>query len=453
MRILFVLPEYAPHHGGGIVTFYEALLPELVRQGHEVDVLVGSAVESGGALYHRDGVRVSFLEKERFERYLPYFAHYKALPVLQRHLAAAWAIYDQAAKGATYDVVEVVDWGLLFVPWVIEGRVPSVVQLHGSTGQIDFRDPSPSTTLQGHVTRLLEAAVLRGADMLHTHSRANQAEWQEVTGRSVAYLPPPLESQSHAAPSVERSRGDHGLVVGRVQYWKGPTVLCEALAQLGKQAPPVTWVGRDTAYGESGASMAAHLRSSYPEVWGEIVEPVGQVEPEEVARLQAEAGFVLVPSLWDVYNLTAVEAMRQGAVVVCSTGAGAVDVVEDGVNGFTFPAGDASALAETLRRVRALSDDERRGLSAAARATIEDVLAPHIIAAQKVEAYHGAAAHERKGNPDAWVTAATRPVQQSAGGTAVPERSLAFLDQQPLRDILAYSLRRVGDKVSAPFGS
>ena len=257
---------------------------------------------------------------------------------------------------------------------MIEGRVPSVVQLHGSTGQIDFRDPSPSTTLQGHVTRLLEAAVLRGADMLHTHSRANQAEWQEVTGRSVEYLPPPLES--YAAPSVERIRGDHGLVVGRVQYWKGPTVLCEALAQLGKQAPRVTWVGRDTAYGESGESMDAHLRSSYPGVWGGIVESVGQVEPEEVARLQAEAGFVLVPSLWDVYNLTAVEAMRQGAVVVCSTGAGAVDLMEDGVNGFTFPAGDASALAATLGRVRALSDDEREGLSTAARATVVDLLAP-----------------------------------------------------------------------------
>lgn len=448
MRILYVLPEYPPHHGGGIVTFYEALLPELVRQGHDVDVLIGSAVESDGEPYQRDGVNVSYLEGERFERYLPYFGQYSALPVLQRHLAAAWAMHEQVDGGTAYDVVEVVDWGLLFVPWVIEGRVPSVVQLHGSTGQIDFRDPSPSTTLQGHVTRLLEAAVLRGADMLNTHSRANQAEWQEVTGRPVEYLPPPLES--HAPPPEDQKRGDHGLVVGRVQYWKGPTVLCDALAQLGEQAPRVKWVGRDTPYGESGDSMAAHLQSAYPEVWDRIVEPVGQVEPDEVARLQAQAGFVLVPSLWDVYNLTAVEAMRQGAVVVCSTGAGAVDVIEDGVNGFEFPAGDASALAATLERVAGLSAEEREELSAAARATIEDVLDPQTIAAQKVMAYEAVVARGRAGDLDAWATAAARPTGRPAGGQA---RSLAFLDQQPLRDILAYSLRRMSDKVSPPFGS
>ena len=66
-------------------------------------------------------------------------------------------MHEQKEGGVGYDAVEVVDWGLLFVPWVTEAAVPAVVQLHGSTGQIDFRDPSPGAALQGHVTRLLEA--------------------------------------------------------------------------------------------------------------------------------------------------------------------------------------------------------------------------------------------------------------------------------------------------------
>ena len=265
MRLLFVLPEYPPDHGGGIVTFYEALLPELVRQGHAVDVLLGSAFVHGGAPYEREGVSVRFLETDRFRRLIASFRHYGMVPELQRHLAAAWALHEQVEGGAEYDVVEVVDWGLLFVPWVVEARVPAVVQMHGSTGQIDFRDPSPAGALQGHLTRLLEAGVLRGADALHTHSIANQREWAEVTGREVMYLPPPLESGEEPAA---RQRGTEGLVVGRVQKWKGPTVLCEALAQLGADAPHVKWVGRDTVFGESGGSMSDFLRVTYPDVWG-----------------------------------------------------------------------------------------------------------------------------------------------------------------------------------------
>ena len=445
MRLLFVLPEYPPDHGGGIVTFYEALLPELVRQGHTVDVLLGSAFVHGGAPYEREGVSVRFLETDRFRRFIASFRHYGMVPELQRHLAAAWALHEQADGGAGYDAVEVVDWGLLFVPWVVEARVPAVVQMHGSTGQIDFRDPSPAGALQGHLTRLLEAGVLRGADALHTHSIANQREWEAVTGREVDYLPPPLASgEGRAERLADRSQGADGLVVGRIQKWKGPTVLCEALEQLGEEAPRVQWVGRDTVFGESGGSMDAYLRTTYPSVWGEQVTPIGQVPPADVARRQAEAGFVVVPSLWDVYNLTAVEAMGQGAVVVCSTGAGASDLIEDGVNGFTFACGDASALAAALRRVLVLSSSERDVLSAAARATVVDRLAPQTVAAQKVEAYEAAAQRAGALPIDPWSSAAVWPGRSA-------EDPLAFLDHQPLRDIVSYAVRRVGSKLSDSF--
>jgi glycosyltransferase involved in cell wall biosynthesis len=443
MRLLYVLPEYPPDYGGGIGTFYEALLPELVRQGHTVDVLLGSAFVHGGAPYEREGVNICPLETKRFYRFLDLLRHYSMVPEVQRHLAAAWAMHEQAEGTATYDAVEVVDWGLLFVPWVVEARVPAVVQMHGSTGQIDFRDPSPAGALQGHLARLLEAGLLRGADVLQTYSTANQREWAEVTGREVAYLPPPLESGDE--PEA-RPRGAEGLVVGRVQKWKGPTVLCEALEQLGSAAPHVKWVGRDTVFGESGSSMSEHLRATYPAVWGEKVEPVGQVPPAEVARLQVEAGFVVVPSLWDVYNLTAVEAMRHGAILVCSTGAGASDLVEDGVNGFTFPAGAAAALAASLQRVLALTSQERAALSAAARATVVDRLSPQTIAAQKVEAYEAAIRRAGAVEPDPWTAAAARP-SQSAGAT------LGFLDHQPLRDILSYTLRRTSARLNLPFRS
>ena len=67
-----------------------------------------------------------------------------------------------------------------------------------------------------------------------------------------------------------------------------------------------------------------------------------QVPPEEVARLQRAARFnVITLDLRDVFNFTCVEAMASGRPVICSRGAGASGLIEDGVNGFVFESGDA----------------------------------------------------------------------------------------------------------------
>jgi len=39
MKVLFVIPEYLPTSGGGIVTYYKNLLPSLLRDGVEEEAL------------------------------------------------------------------------------------------------------------------------------------------------------------------------------------------------------------------------------------------------------------------------------------------------------------------------------------------------------------------------------------------------------------------------------
>lgn len=134
MKLLFVVPEFPPHFGGGIITFYRSLLPALQRCGHDVHVLVGSATTDTPPPYVYEGVSVTSLEHERFRDYLPRFATYAATPIVQRWLAAAWAIYDQVDGGRGYDLVKVCDWGLQHVPWTVAPETPpTVVQLHGTS--------------------------------------------------------------------------------------------------------------------------------------------------------------------------------------------------------------------------------------------------------------------------------------------------------------------------------
>jgi glycosyltransferase involved in cell wall biosynthesis len=435
MKILFVIPEYPPHAGGGIVTFYRNLLPELVRLGHEPHALVGSAFSGKFDDYQSEGIKVSFLDPQAVQANLARFSNYRGLPELQKHLAAAWTGWEQANAGDGYDLVETTDWGMLFVPWIIErNSPPTVVQLHGSAGQINHHDPKRGEELQGVVTRLIETQLLACADELQTYSRNNAVEWRALTGREIHYIPPAWTAACSTFTPTEPS--SHGLVVGRIQYWKGPTVICDALRHLGDRAPIIEWVGRDTPYEDSGLSMSDHLFKTYPDVWGSKLIPIGPRSPAETAALQQAAAFVVVPSTWDVLNYTCVEAMGRARVVACSEGAGACGLITDGEDGFTFASSDPAALAETILRVTTMTPESRRLMGEKAAATIEATVTPARVAKQRVEAYTSLVERGKESRR------ANRWIERDVHPQAPSDIGLAFLNHLPLKEISSYALNR-----------
>jgi len=440
-----VLPEFPPHYGGGIATYYDALIPAMAAGGHEVDVLVGSAFTKDHPSSEQQGYRVEFLDEDRRESAFERFDAYEAVPSLRRTLAASYALFEQAEGGQHYDVVETTDFGLLFLPWVVSQDVPPVlVQLHASNGQISARDPKEGEALQGHLTRLFELQGLAHADGLQSCGHPNAQAWSDRLGREVWYSPPPLRQRD--ASVRETSPVDvesEGFVAGRIQYWKGPTVLCEAQAHLGTDAPPIDWAGRDTNYQSTGTSMADYLRETYPQVWGESIRPIGEIPPESVAQRQAAAEFVVVPSIWDVFNYTAVEAMQAGTAVICSDGAGAAELINHGENGFVFPAEDARALAEMLRTVSHLPEKKGRAVARAAQETVQQKLDPQAVAKDREDTYRNVQKEKSSKTVSSWLIEAVKPT----GKFEVPSRSLAFLDQLPLRDLARYTIRRAWRKL------
>jgi hypothetical protein len=47
LKILYILTEYLPDAGGGIITHYARILPNLVKHGHDVTVLLASRGKVG----------------------------------------------------------------------------------------------------------------------------------------------------------------------------------------------------------------------------------------------------------------------------------------------------------------------------------------------------------------------------------------------------------------------
>jgi glycosyltransferase involved in cell wall biosynthesis len=78
----------------------------------------------------------------------------------------------------------------------------------------------------------------------------------------------------------------------------------------------------------------------------------GRFREEEKPRVFASMDVLLVPSIGlESFGLAAREAMACGVPVVASAGGALSEMFEPGVGGDSFPAGDAVALSEILRRL------------------------------------------------------------------------------------------------------
>ena len=103
----------------------------------------------------------------------------------------------------------------------------------------------------------------------------------------------------------------------------------------------------------------------------DFVTFLGAVPPADVPALVARHDVLLMPSRYEGFGYTLVEAMAGGCVPVASRVRGSTDfIVDDGRTGFLFPVGDANAAADLLRSLGADREElQRTGEAARADAT------------------------------------------------------------------------------------
>jgi glycosyltransferase involved in cell wall biosynthesis len=436
MRALIVTPEYSGH-GGGIATYYQLLAPPLVKAGCAVTVIEGSGFHSydSSAAETHDGVAIHRLETVRVERWAAQFQHLQATPLLRRMMAGAWAAWEQAGTLGQFDVVESTDFALMAAPPALDRRAPLVTQMHGSFGQISVKDPLADAELDGGLSLAIEAATAALADQRQTSSRSNVAYWQAQTSKDVARL---LPAWKPPRPHKDASPSSRIAVFGRIQQWKGPHIVCEALRTM-RSAPGIDWYGRDVPHA-GHASTSEWLSRSYPDTWGVRIKAHQPVPPHAVQDLQSAALLNLVPSTWDVFNFTAVEAMASGRPVVCSNAAGASELIEDGVTGFVYDGASPSALAQALERALSLGPERLCEIGRAARDMVSRTLDPDVIAQERMAGYKAlCGAGQGRAAPAEWLTQLALP--RPPGG-----RDLAFLDRLPMRRLADYLVRRASRK-------
>ena len=364
MKLLYILPEYLPDSGGGIITFYGQLLPALVDAGYTVKILVCNHQTLDKPSLILNGVEIEYLKSSYVEEARLGCRKFDK-PTFWAFLPLAWGAFAQAHCGEGYDIVEATDWLMLYMPWVVsERKARVVVSLHGSNGQVDWFSNPDKNTPDGDWVRLAEVATLGLADAIHANSRSNAQFWETKIHKPIRVIPPILEFSEMASPVM---RGSRGLVVGRLQNWKGAEVLCQALEEFSDIE--IEWVGSDTQWGNAETANE-FLKKNYPSIFGSKLTWLGATDYKNTLNKMQTADFVVVPSTWDVFNLTAAEAMTLGSVVICSRNAGAEMLIEDGINGFLFDPAYPSQLADCIRKVTNLSFEEKKAIGRRAHTSV-----------------------------------------------------------------------------------
>lgn len=223
-----------------------------------------------------------------------------------------------------------------------------VVAYEGSAPGVDFRD--------SHARLLLRRAIVRWADACITNTEVGRQYLTDVLGarpeRVAArpYLVPTeqffdFESDDwrRRLSALERPQF---LYVGRLTARKGVRQLLQACAHLdaaGLARYSLVIVG-DGPLRRDLESLATSLGVGRHVLW------VGRVPHAAVGAYLRACDVLVLPTWEDTWGMTVPEALLAGKPVLCSVRAGAVELVEDGKNGYRFDPIDPKSLADRMRR-------------------------------------------------------------------------------------------------------
>jgi glycosyltransferase involved in cell wall biosynthesis len=129
--------------------------------------------------------------------------------------------------------------------------------------------------------------------------------------------------------------GKYIAFAGRISPEKGIDTLLKA---AGKTALPVHIAGDATQNGKLVESAPSCARL------------VGHLQGDQLSRFYRGARFAVVPSIcFETFGLAAAEAMKSGLPVIASDIGGLPEIVDDGVTGLLFKAGDFKDLADKMK--------------------------------------------------------------------------------------------------------
>ena len=405
LRLCLLSQQYPSVDGsgappGGVAMWTEALARSLAGRGHEVTVIARATAadhalpQASVAFEAQDGcgvwvhriVGAPATRPVRRERLLDGLPASVADPALAA--AAEVARIDPRRR---FDLVMGPLWDVEPIAVLAQGAWPVAVSLHTASVQMGAYKPEwTGRYRRTHVEPVVaaERRLLALAPHVLANSRAAAADIADALGlpdlaARAAVIPHGLPDLAlGVVRSLPKAGGVRILFVGRLELRKGIDVLLEAAPAILGTAPEaeLTIVGEDVTASDQPCLRTLFHRRHAGAPWLRRLRFEGAVSRRTLLDHYAACDVAVIPSRYESFGLTALEAMIFGKPCVASRAGGLAEVVLGDRTGLLVRPGDAADLAAavlTLVRDPAM----RRGMGAAGRARYEALFTAERMAA------------------------------------------------------------------------
>ena len=332
MKIWLLTSETPLYNPGGIARYVDNFARYLAAEGHQILVFGRDADKRDGEIapgyqyrsvvprWDQCGQAVESPEPDKHPSYpynvLDYWGAFS--------FQMAEAVIEEIKRAGPPDVIESQEYGAL--PYYLLQRkltgesclrtLPVVVNAHSPDFIIREFNEEPRYQFPHYWTGRLEKFCLHAADAVICPSAYLSRQLEELYGNSISVRHIPLPWTD---PEKTRSRVgvDPSKVVyfGRLEVRKGVLRLlqsCAPLWQAGREFS-LHLIGADTPYYPRNCTVGEWIRKKYAR-WmekGRLVVHDAMPHPELMREIQS-AAFTVIPSLWENWPNTCIEAMSLG---------------------------------------------------------------------------------------------------------------------------------------------
>lgn len=361
MHIAYLLSgSHSASGGGGAESYVRTMADALIERGHRVTVLaIGQREETNGSL------RLKNIKSPNLHWYL-----YRALPIGKsvampvRELEwsrAAWSALAELDLEHPVDIVEAGE-NMAVQQLVSAVRPPVVIRCHGNAFAIK-RFGGTQTGSSDRIARRLQLSGIRRANAITAVSKFQALEVAtdlSVPEEFIHVIPNPVSPSllSEATKPSPAQSQDRPVVLftGRIERNKGTLALLQSCERVASEVSEVKYIVSGARH--NSIDDRALENSLGRNGTREHVEITGHIPWDRLSDFYRRASVFAMPSYYETFGISVLEAMAFGLPVVASNVGGLPELVEDGVTGLLVPPGDVKALADSLTRL--LRDPELR---------------------------------------------------------------------------------------------
>lgn len=398
MNVLFLSKEYPPETGwGGIGTYIYNIAHALSERGHSVHILslaYKTHPEYKEQKTGKGSIHIHRIKPVRFPTPILNHFFFRSLEIIKFNLTIILK-FKKLLNSEKFDIIEAPEWRseAFLLSFIKPKGVPLIIKCHSPSLLLNEIYKNPPT-LDSRIVDLIERTTVRNADLIVSPSRSLASIVSEKMGikiEDIKIISNPLDSEAFSPlpqPVPQIDKGLKVLFVGRLDRLKGAHIFVESIPIILKDIPDAIFIliGRDTNTSPENSSMKSYLeRLIPPEIKNKVIFS-GNVERGSLINYYRESDICVVPSFYENFPNTVLEAMSCGKAVVASNTGGIPEVIEDGISGLLVKTGDAKDLAEKVIMLLK-KRDMRENIGINARKRIEDKYSKEVVAKNVEQVY------------------------------------------------------------------